>query len=141
MYSKILVPTDGSTISTVAARHANELARAFEAEIFVLCVQETVGVTESISNSAERYPNDEEAQDSIDLVTERLDEDIDTTEFTMVGGSVAKTILEYAHEQDIDLVVMGTTGRTGAERFLIGSVAEKIVRQSKVPVTTVRETS
>ncbi|SFR43925.1 MULTISPECIES: universal stress protein [Halorubrum] len=53
-------------------------------------------------------------------------------------GTPHSAILEYASANDVDLVVMGTHGRTGVERYLLGSVAEKVVRLSDVPVTTVR---
>ncbi|QUO47139.1 universal stress protein [Halorubrum ruber] len=53
-------------------------------------------------------------------------------------GTPHSAILEYADENDVDLVVMGTHGRTGVERYLLGSVAEKVVRLADVPVTTVR---
>ena len=53
-------------------------------------------------------------------------------------GIPADKILEYAEENNIDLIVMGTHGLTGMKRFLIGSVAEKVVRHSRVPVMVIR---
>jgi nucleotide-binding universal stress UspA family protein len=54
------------------------------------------------------------------------------------SGNPHETILDYTDEHDIDLVVMGTHGRTGLDRYLLGSVTEKVVRTSDVPVLTVR---
>lgn len=56
----------------------------------------------------------------------------------VLKGSPAEEILEYAEKSDIDLIVMGTQGLTGIKRFLIGSVAENVLRHSKVPVMVVR---
>lgn len=53
-------------------------------------------------------------------------------------GRPAEEIIDYAEKNDIDLIVMGTLGLTGVKRFLIGSVAENVVRHSKVPVLVVR---
>lgn len=56
----------------------------------------------------------------------------------IVEGNPHEEILEYVSEHDIDMVVMGTHGRTGIDRVVMGSVAERVVRQSPVPVLTVR---
>jgi nucleotide-binding universal stress UspA family protein len=63
--------------------------------------------------------------------------DVDTVPSTIVGKP-HRVILEYADEHDIDLIVMGTHGRSGLDRYLLGSVAEKVVRMSDVPVVTIR---
>jgi nucleotide-binding universal stress UspA family protein len=66
--------------------------------------------------------------------------DIDTVAST-VAGKPHEVILEYVDEHDIDIIVMGTHGRSGPDRYLLGSVAEKVVRLSDVPVVTVRATN
>jgi len=53
-------------------------------------------------------------------------------------GTPAEEILDYAEDNDIDLIMMGTHGLTGVKRFLIGSVAEKVLRHSKIPVMIIR---
>jgi len=73
----------------------------------------------------------------VDDVARRL-EDVDTTTHACVGKP-HQIILSYADHHDIDIIVMGTHGRTGVERYLIGSVTEKVVRLSDVPVVTVRQ--
>jgi nucleotide-binding universal stress UspA family protein len=67
-----------------------------------------------------------ESSDGIDVVT------------AVATGTPHTEILEYADEHDVDLVVMGTHGRTGVERHLLGSVTEKVVRMADAPVVTVR---
>ncbi|WP_010612444.1 universal stress protein, partial [Halococcus hamelinensis] len=77
---------------------------------------------------------------------EAIDEAVDqaeaagvcSIEATILEGSPAIAILEYADKHDIDLIVMGTHGRRGIRRYLIGSVAERVVRLASVPVLTVR---
>ncbi len=55
------------------------------------------------------------------------------------SGNPHEVILDYADENDIEMIVMGTHGRTGVDRYLIGSVTEKVVRLAEVPVVSVRE--
>ena len=56
----------------------------------------------------------------------------------LLEGHPSKEIIDFAENNDIDLIVMGTLGKTGLDRFLMGSVAETVVRNSKVPVLVVR---
>ncbi len=84
-----------------------------------------------------REEHRERAQTILDETTERF-EGIDT-EAVLRVGKPHQIILDYAAKHDIDLVVMGTHGRTGLDRYLLGSVTEKVVRMSDVPVVTVRE--
>lgn len=58
-----------------------------------------------------------------------------------MGGTPASEIIRHADEREVDLVVMGTHGRSGIDRYLIGSVAERVVRGSDAPVLTVRQES
>lgn len=138
MNDAILLPTDGSRVSIKATRYANKLAQAFDSEVHILCVQEVVGISDAIQGVNSR-PTDTEAEEYIERAEERINNDVEVTEVTREGGNAANVILEYAENSETDHIVMGTTGRTGAERFLIGSVAEKVVRQSEYPVTTIQE--
>ncbi len=61
------------------------------------------------------------------------------TERWIVEGNPAEEILKLAEEQSVDLIVMGTLGMSGIERFLLGSVADKVIRNSRIPVLTVRK--
>jgi nucleotide-binding universal stress UspA family protein len=54
-------------------------------------------------------------------------------------GHPAEQIMKLAEEQSVDLIVMGTLGRSGIEKFLLGSVADKVIRNSRIPVLTVRK--
>jgi nucleotide-binding universal stress UspA family protein len=63
---------------------------------------------------------------------------IEAVRTEVITGSPHRAIREYAEDKDVDLIVIGTHGRTGVERYLLGSVTEKIVRTADVPVLTVR---
>jgi len=81
----------------------------------------------------------EEAKRSLDRISEMINEDEPQIEITLVSkeGSPADVVLKTIEEEDIDLVVMGTSGKHGLDRFLLGSVTEKVVRSAKCPVLAV----
>ncbi|SFC54532.1 Nucleotide-binding universal stress protein, UspA family [Halobiforma haloterrestris] len=166
-YETILVPTDGSDGAGAALEAARDLAETHEATVHVLYVVDTshpaLGIggdpnTESspgmvgdpqgadtpMSGERElsreiRQEAREYGKEAIDDATDRL-RDVDT-EAAVDSGEPVETILQYADEHDADLVVMGTHGRTGLERYLIGSVAEKMLRMADVPVLAVPDGS
>jgi nucleotide-binding universal stress UspA family protein len=165
MYDNILYPTDGSAGSEAAAAHVRELASAFDATVHVLHVVDTreggLGVSGAFLDEERKGMSGESAEggylgghegrpdaDDIDdrltkHVTElmgRSSESLDEIHLRTAvrEGDPHSAILEYADENDVDLIVMGTHGRTGVERYLLGSVTEKVVRLSDPPVVTVR---
>lgn len=136
MYSRILIPTDGSTAAGNAVEHGLELASRYDASVYALYVVEPVyaaeGGGEQIIQALES-----EGETAINLIAEQADELGLQAETALRHGSPHREILDYIGEQDIDLVVMGTHGRTGLDRYLLGSVTEKVVRLADVPVLTV----
>ena len=141
MYDTILVPTDGSTGATAAARHALALADAFDSRLHFLSVvnAENGGGLVGLDSLAERRTVlDEEATDALEALGELADEAGIPHETAIEEGTIHETILDYADAHGVDLVVMGTHGRTGLQRVLIGSVTERVGRTSDVPVFTTR---
>ena len=144
MYETILFPTDGSDASLGSLDHALELAGTYDAVLHVLYVVDTsypygdfdgVGVDLTPVFEALR----EEGERTIETVEERAgDADVDAVGATREDSVVHRAILEYADEVDADLIVMGTHGRRGLNRWLLGSVTERIVRAANAPVLTVR---
>lgn len=141
LYERILVPTDGSDATTRAVEEAVDLAAAHGATIHALYVLNTASFAsiptessvEGVSDMLEREGN--AALDEVETVaTERSV----PVERIQLDGSPAREIVRYAEEADCDLIVMGTHGRGGIDRLLLGSVAERVVRSSNVPVLTVR---
>lgn len=140
MYDRILLPTDGSEWSMAAARHAFALARLDGGTVHALSVvdarhfeKELVGTDRDAGMSVA----EQSAHAAVDHVRTLADE-VDCRVRTSVRqGMPHTTIVDYAASHDVDLVVMGTHGRTGLERFLLGSVAERVLRESSTPVLTV----
>ena len=134
MFDNILVPTDGSDCAQAAVGYAADLARRYDAKVHALCVAD--------SRTLENAPKYDQTKKGREEVAEKTCSDISVSGVTVeqaVRTDVPhKAILRYTTEQDIDLVVMGTHGRTGVERYLLGSVTEKVVRLSDVPVLTVK---
>lgn len=137
MYERILVPTDGSEGAERAAEHAVELAAAFGADFHALYVVQTdVGPDAGIAGAFDAA--EVAGQGAVDDALRRAEAaGLATVEGTVEQGAPHRVINAYVDDHDIDLVVMGTHGRTGLARYLIGSVAEKVVRTADVPVLTV----
>jgi len=141
LYERILVPTDGSGATERAVREAVDLAAAHGATIHALYVLNTASFAsiptessvEGVSEMLER-----EGDIALDEVETVANERGVPVERVKLDGSPSREIVRYAEREGCDLVVMGTHGRGGIDRLLLGSVAEKVVRSSSVPVLTVR---
>ena len=143
MYDHILAPTDGSEHADRAADHAALLAEAFDATVHLLRVVDIEAAAGPFSAGGvdDEYIEQRTAGEREALSERRatIPEEI-PVQTAVTTGSPAEGILEYVRETDIDLVVMGTHGRSGLRRYLTGSVAERVLRLSPVPVLTVRAT-
>jgi len=148
MYQRILLPTDGSTYAEKAARHAIWIAGKSGAEIIALNVVDTsslVGLPAEDLTVKVTEILKEEGKKSLDEISEILTDtkkEFNLQKFIRItmetkDGSPADEILKAIDEEDIDLVVMGTSGKHGLDRFLLGSVTEKVVRSAKCPVLAV----
>jgi nucleotide-binding universal stress UspA family protein len=139
MYGRILVPTDGSDASIAALDEAIELANEQGAELHLLAVSEPPEMVSMGSGSADVVDSVREGtRRALDRAVEHAEEagvadPVSATE----SGTAHEAIVSYVEENDVDLVVMGTHGRSGLDRVLLGSVTGKVVRLSPVPVLTV----
>ncbi|GCF12387.1 universal stress protein [Haloarcula mannanilytica] len=134
MFDTILVPIDDSPGSQRAFEAAATLARQYGSTLHVLAVVDEHGPSDGDWD----YDGDSPAATFVDEQTDVVDTDgIDVTP-AVREGVVHEEILDYADENGVDLVVMGTHGRTGVRRYLLGSVTEKVVRLSDVPVLSVK---
>ncbi|WP_226013408.1 universal stress protein [Halomicrobium salinisoli] len=137
-YSDVLVPTDGSDGAAAAVGPAVDVADAYDARLHALSVVDTRPVGLDVRTEPPYETPEERADRAVESVAERAEAaDIGEVETSVAYGVPYETIRSYVREHDVDLVVMGTRGRTGVERYLLGSVAEKTVRTSAVPVMTV----
>lgn len=136
MYDRVLFPTDGSDGAEVATDHALELAKRYDAPLHVVNV---VDVRVAQGTDAYTGPALEmvqaQGETAVNDVVERAEAAGIEATTALLKGTPANAIVEES--QDGDVIVMGTHGRTGIERFLIGSTTEKIVRAAAVPVVTV----
>ncbi|MGQ4555867.1 universal stress protein [Halobellus sp. GM3] len=143
MYDRILVPTDGSECADRAVDHAIDIASQYGAELRVLSVIDARDMSHSapaISIEQVEKALRERAESVIGDVADRAEEAGVSVITAVEPGIPDDVVVEYANEHDCDLIVMGTHGRTGLERYLLGSVTERTVRRADVPVLTVRQT-
>jgi nucleotide-binding universal stress UspA family protein len=139
-YDRILVPTDGSKGARQATKHAIEFARAYDATVHALNVvnrrsfatrpgtewDELEASLEDSGETATKYVADAADDAGLSTVT------------TVQDGVPHRMIAEYATEEVIDLIAMGTHGRSGLSKWMLGSVTERVLQTSEIPVLTVR---
>ena len=141
---KILLPTDFSKASAAAANCACELAAALNASVSLLHVVEypypIAGPLEFSALPQEVFDGlDHQARSDLEKALTPEQKDRHGAEFVLRHGSAAEEILHYLREHsDIGLVVMATHGRGGVARLMMGSVADKVVREAPCPVLTIR---
>ena len=144
-FTRILVPTDFNATADAALAYARTLADTFGASLHLLHVFEDP--YSSAANAPEVYaalPPDFRER-ALANAAQQLEERLAAEErqrggtTNLVMGSAAKDIVRFAVDDQIDLIVIGTHGRSGIAHLLLGSVAERVVRTAACPVLTVRE--
>ncbi|MFP9059034.1 universal stress protein [Natrialbaceae archaeon A-chndr2] len=165
MYTDILYPTDGSPGANAALEHVRDLAERHDATVHVLTVvnsryieyqpgmmsgeskDKQAGMMGDSPNNVKSGMIRDVPENMRSAVKERAEGVLEEAAAHLEGvkstreirvGDPHDVILSYTNSNEIDIVVMGTHGRSGLDRYLIGSVAEKVVRLSDVPVVTVR---
>lgn len=141
----VLVATDFGDAAGAALRYGTELARSFDATLHVLHVVDDLGAHATTPGTAQlnlgqlQTALEEEAQEALDRLVGGDDQSgVAMRAHLLTSPRPAKAILDFARDQVIDLIVVGTQGRTGVAHMLLGSVAEKVVRSAPCPVLTVR---
>lgn len=140
---KILVPTDFSDLATAALRHAGELAAKEGAELIALYAdtfdppveftsRDIATVVQSIAKSRELAHEELER-----CIGQNVPSNV-KTQAVIIEDLPVPAIIGYAKRNNVDLIIMGTHGRTGLGRLLMGSVAERVVAESPVPVEAIR---
>ncbi len=138
MYKKILLPTDGSTYADQEIERVEKLI-ADDGEIIVLSVagrltssafqprRKVKKVNEKLKKDAQRYVNQ---------MAEKFDDSLNVTKMVLTGFP-AETIKEVTEKEGVDLIVISASGKSGLHRFVIGSVAEKVLKDSEIDVLLV----
>jgi nucleotide-binding universal stress UspA family protein len=139
---RLLVATDFGAASDSALRYGRELARIFGAELHVLHVTENI--LTRVADSYSYIPADVQEELEADrrrataaLLDDEDRRDLRAVAVTMTSNAPAEVIVEYARTHRIGLIVMGTHGRGAIARWMLGSVAERVVRAAPCPVLTV----
>jgi len=140
MYDRILLPTDGSRSNNPAVEQAIGLAAETGAELHVLFVVEELPHAPELMDGEFEERLRAIGRDTVSEIRGRADAAGIATETALRDGTPDRAIVEYADEEGIDLIVMGTHGRSGLERYLLGSVTERVVRRARTPVLTARMT-
>lgn len=140
-YERILLPTDGSRSAKHAATHGLELAAATDAEVHLLSVINDSSLGPDVRSMVSGSESEKVATEVMDDTVSRASElGVSSVVEHIEHGSPSEKILSSIDEYDIQAVVMGTTGKSGVDRILLGSVAEETVRNAPVPVITVAPT-
>ena len=139
MYDTILVPTDGSEVSEHAAREAFELAAAVGARVQILFVVDESAssfllTTDTMSQVLGELQD--EGERATEAAVALAPDDVDVETAIVRGMSIYSAIVEYAEDNDVDLVVMGTHGRHGVEN-LLGSTTQRVLTNTEIPVLVV----
>jgi nucleotide-binding universal stress UspA family protein len=138
MYENVLLPFDGSDGAAEVLHHAAEIAHWADANIRVLYVADTNRDSVTVVEGHTVDVLEREGRDIVEEAAKTLETLGVSYRTDVVQGDPAPTIDEYAEEYDQDLIVMPTHGREGVSRYLVGSVSEKVVRLSSVPVLSAR---
>ncbi|RQG95692.1 universal stress protein [Natrarchaeobius oligotrophus] len=142
MYDDVLVPTDGSDTVTRTLDHGLPIATDNDATVHALYVIDsrmTAAAGEENADAVERTL-EEDGRDAVAAVEERAAAAGLETVTDLRKGTPAKTILEYADERGIDLIVIGTEGKSPRQKVTsLGSVSERVVDNAPVPVFVVRD--
>ncbi|MCX9012519.1 MAG: universal stress protein [Candidatus Methanoperedens sp.] len=141
LFRKILIATDGSDYTKSAIEYAVELAKNTEAKLYAIYVIDTAAFASIPMDAAWESMYEllkQEGDEATAYVADKAQaEGLEVERYT-VEGHPAEEIRKFAEENSVDLIAMGTLGKSGLDRFLLGSVAEKVVRTSKIPVLVVR---
>lgn len=156
LYKNILLGTDGTKLMTKVYEHCAYLAQLTNATVHIVnIIDNSIYAAMPIEGTLPGYtfaPTNaswatvyEVLREAATIVTENAKKDLQSLgirenaiKVTVLEGYPAKELLSYAETHFIDLLIIGTHGRTGIDKLLIGGIADKVIRSSKVPVLLVR---
>ncbi|WP_440947830.1 universal stress protein [Methanosarcina sp. T3] len=141
-FRKIMIATDGSICSRIAANYAIELARLSGGTVYAVYVVSTDYFSSMAVDFDWERMNEalkKEGHAAVSYVKRAGEMDRVDVDPILLEGHPADELIRYAEDNEMDIVVMGSLGKTGLDRLLLGSVAEKVVRHCKVPVMVISE--
>lgn len=134
---KILIATESGTLTENVVQHGIELAKLLNAEIGLVYVVDATGFMGEGGYTIQNYIQDSHTEAKELFAKLKSEFDIQQTWNFIEDGKPAAKIVETANEWKADYIVMGTHGRTGISHLLFSSVAEHVIRHSKVPVLVI----
>jgi len=140
LYEKILIATDGSEYTKNAVDYGIDLAKNTGAKLLTIFVIDTAAFASIPMDAAWESMYEllkQEGDAAIKYVTDKAKAEGLEVEGNLIEGHPADEIIKYSEKNSVSLIIMGTLGKSGLDRFLLGSVAEKVVRNSKIPVLVV----
>ena len=150
MYDKIMVPLDGSGLAECVMPHVDAIISGFKSkEVVLVRVVNPVQLPVSVPAQGEfgfsekdRHQMETNRKKAAKTYLEKMADSLNSSatvfKFTVLEGNPANKLADYANENGVDLIVIASHGRSGISRWVMGSVAERIVRTSCVPVMMVR---
>jgi nucleotide-binding universal stress UspA family protein len=142
MFSKILVPLDGSQLAEQVLPYVRSLAQRTQAAIILLRVADHPARQYYVEGLAVNATQSDDSHAHCEAYLYRIAESLTNASFlvnyAVKGGPIADIILDYADELQADLIAMSTHGRTGIGRWLLGSVADRVVHGSHIPILLIR---
>jgi len=146
MYQKILVPLDGSELSECVFPHLKTITKGTQVQtIIFLRVVEPLDLHEGLHHAIPKRERQKIESRSINIAREELQNVVNRYGYEgadvsqeIIAGKVTESIIEYANNNEVELIVIATHGRSGIKRWTLGSVADKTLHSSCVPVLMVR---
>ena len=141
LFQNIVIATDGSENSRKAVSYGLKIAKISGATVYIIHVVDMSSIVSDTWTAGKEMIYELMVNDGKKILSEakKITEDSGVeAKDVLLYGHPGEEIIKFAENNNIDLIVMGTLGATGLEKFLMGSVAEKVVRQSKVSVLVVR---
>jgi len=142
MYKRILVPLDGSDLAKTALDQAEKLAKTFDAEIVLFQVVPFMPIYGS-PELVTPLIVDEKQKEAVEKYLAELAEELKKRGFKVTtavrtGQQVAAEIIDFAKESGVDLIIMCTHGRSGISRWVLGSIAHKVLIRAETPILLLR---
>lgn len=141
LYRNIVIATDGSENSQRAISCGVEIAKLSGATVHALYVVDTPSIISETWTAGKEMVHEliiREGKKVLSKVKKIIEDSGVEVKEVLLEGYPSEEIINFAENNNMDLIIMGTLGKTGLERFLVGSVAENVVRNSKVPVMVIR---
>jgi nucleotide-binding universal stress UspA family protein len=141
MYKKILVPLDGSELAEVVLPHVKEMVAGHgEANVVLLRIVEPLpaGTPPAVDFEVVQKAGVKEAEKYLARIQAKLNKEGLNVEVEVLTGRPAETITDFVRREKVDLIALATHGRSGVSRWVFGSVADRLVRSSSVPILLIR---